>query len=186
MSSTDSGSSTGSGSSRSLFQPSSASVDARGAFRQALRFMVILLVGLTVVGLPVGWFVAGWPGLVGALVGVALALVFSGTTVLSVLRTADAGPARMVTVVMGAWMVKVIIVFVVLLVIAQIDYFDDRARMVLGLVLIAGVVGSAVLDYVAVSRARIPYAGGEGDESPVADGETGGEEDGSDGLGFPR
>lgn len=136
-------------------------VTAQHVFRTALHFMLWLLGGLVVVGLPVGWVVAGWHGVWGALIGVALALLFSGTTVVSVLRTADASPARMITVIMGAWMVKMLVVFVALAVLARFGFYD---RVVLGVVLLAGVVGSAVLDYRAVTSARMPYVDPPRDE----------------------
>jgi len=128
---------------------------AQGAFRQALRFLVWLVGGLAVVGGVVGYLVSGWGGLASAMVGVALALFFSGTTVVSVQR-AGHEPARMIMVIMGAWMVKMVVVFVVLAVLSHMGWVQP---LVLGLVLAAGVVGSALLDYRAVSTARMPYVG---------------------------
>jgi hypothetical protein len=132
--------------------------------------MLWLLAGLLVVGVPVGALLRGWPGVWGALLGVALALVFSGTTVVSVLRTADATPARMITVIMGAWMVKMIVVFVVLAVLSRFHFYD---AVVLGVVLLAGVIGSAVLDYRAVTSARMPYVNPTRDEGHTADTQNG-------------
>lgn len=127
---------------------------AVGAFRRALRDMLILNGVLLVVGVLVGWAVAGSQGVWGALLGVALAIVFSGTTVVSVLRTADSPPAHTAAVIMGAWLGKVVVVFVALAVLSHYDFYD---RIVLALVLLAGVLGSAFLDLRAVQRARIPY-----------------------------
>ena len=70
------------------------------------------------------------------------------------MRTAGEGPARTTAVIAGAWLVKMIVVFVALLVLGRLDFYD---RTVLGLVLLAGVIGSAVLDLRAVQRARVPY-----------------------------
>lgn len=131
---------------------SSAAADA--VFRRALRDMLVLLAVLSVLGVGIGWLVAGSAGVWGALIGVGLALVFSGTTVVSMLRTAHSSPQAMAGVVMGAWLGKVIVVIVVLAVLRDLDFYD---RTVLAVVLLAGVLGSAVLDYRAVANGRIPY-----------------------------
>jgi hypothetical protein len=122
--------------------------------RQALRDMLVLLGALTVVGVGVGYLVDGLAGLWGALIGVGIALVFSGTTVLSLLKTATAGPTTMMAVVMGAWLVKLVVIVVVLVILKQFDFYNPT---VLFLVSIAGVIGSAVLDARAVQRGRVGY-----------------------------
>ncbi len=129
---------------------------AQGAFRRALRVLLWLVGGLAVVGGVVGFVVDGWTGLASAMVGVLLTLFFSGTTVVSVQRTAGQDPARMVMVIMGAWLVKMLVVFVVLAVLSRMGWVQP---MVLGLTLAVGVVGSALLDYRAVAGARMPYVG---------------------------
>jgi len=85
--------------------------------------------------------------------------------VVSVLRTADDPPARAVTVIMGLWLAKLVLVFVVLAVLSRFDFYS---RPVLGVVLIVGVVGSAYLDLRAVQRTRAVYT----DADPVAAPET--------------
>ncbi|MBD8059815.1 hypothetical protein IC607_12640 [Cellulomonas sp. JH27-2] len=127
---------------------------AADAFRRALRDMLVMLGILLVLGVGIGALTAGWPGVWGALIGVGLALIFSGTTVVSVLRTVNTTPAHTTAVIMGAWLGKIVVVFIALAVLSRFDFYN---RMVLGLVLFAGVLGSAVLDLRAVQRGRIPY-----------------------------
>jgi len=127
---------------------------ADAVFRRALRDMLMLLAALTVLGVGIGALVAGRPGVWGALIGVGLALVFSGTTIVSMLVTARASVQRLAAVVLGAWLGKVVVVIVVLALIQDRDFYD---KPVLAVVLLIGVVGSAVLDYRAVSRGRVPY-----------------------------
>ena len=127
---------------------------ARAAFTRALRDTLAFLGVLTVVGLAGGWLVAGRPGLWGALIGVGLAVVFSTTTVLAMLRTLHSSPATMAAVVMGTWLAKVAVVIVVL---AVTRGLDGVHKPVLGVVLAIGVVGSALLDYRAITRGRVPY-----------------------------
>lgn len=133
---------------------SSSSAAADAVFRRALRDMLLLLAVLTVLGVGVGALVSGSAGVWGALIGVGLALVFSGTTVVSMLRTSGSSPQAMAGVVMGAWLGKVVVVIVVLAVLRGQTFYD---RAVLAIVLIAGVLGSALLDYRAVTNGRVPY-----------------------------
>lgn len=142
-------------------------------FRRALRDMIWLVVGVTVVGVLVGWLVAGLPGVWGALIGAAIALVFSGTTTLSMLKTDTAAPGRMMAVIMGTWLGKLVVVIVVLAVLRGMDFYD---RYVLAVVVAVAVIGSALLDYRAVSRGRVPYVSPTGAGSKVPNGD---EPDGS-------
>jgi hypothetical protein len=131
-------------------------------FRQALRDMLLLLGVLTVVGVLVGYLVDGLPGVWGALVGVGVALLFSGTTVISVQRTTHSAPATMMAVILGAWLAKIIVVIVLLVALKPLDFYNPQ---VLAVVMLLGVIGSAVLDARAVSRGRVGYfepAGGPG------------------------
>ena len=123
-------------------------------FRRSLRDMLVLLGVLTVLGVGIGYLVDGMAGVWGALLGVGIALIFSGTTVVSVLRTAHSAPTTMMAVIMGAWLGKLIVVIVVLVILKQFDFYNPQ---VLFLVSIAGVIGSAVLDARAVQRGRVGY-----------------------------
>ncbi|MBF0688802.1 MAG: hypothetical protein IR158_13685 [Cellulomonas sp.] len=123
-------------------------------FRRALRDTAVLLGALAVLGIGLGALVAGVPGVWGALIGVGLALVFSGTTVVAMLRTLHSPPHTMAAVVMGTWLAKVLVVVVVLALLRDLDFYS---RGVLAAVLALGVVGSAVLDFRAVNNGRVPY-----------------------------
>ncbi|HEY0214917.1 MAG TPA: hypothetical protein VGC57_00825 [Cellulomonas sp.] len=130
------------------------SPEVAAVFRTALRDMVVLVGGVTVLGVGVGALVAGLPGVWGALIGAAIALVFSGATTLSMLRTAHAAPGTMMAVVMGTWLGKLVVVIAVLAVLRGMDFYD---RYVLAVVVAVAVIGSALLDYRAVARGRVPY-----------------------------
>jgi hypothetical protein len=136
-------------------QPAGRTQDAaRAVFRRALRDTLVLLGVLAVVGVGVGALVAGLPGVWGALIAVGLALVFSGTTVVAMLRTLDASPNTMAAVVMGTWLAKVLVVIVVLALVRDLEFYS---RGVLAGVLALGVIGSALLDLRAVNGGRVPY-----------------------------
>jgi len=139
---------------------------ADAVFRQALRDMLVLLGVLTVVGVLVGYLVDGTAGVWGALIGVLVALIFSGTTVISVWRTSRSSPTTMLAVLMGAWLGKIVVVIVVLASIRHLDFYNPQ---VLAVVLMVGVIGSAILDARAVQRGRITYF----DEDPTQTGVRG-------------
>ena len=126
--------------------------------RRALLGGGLLAVAVAVVGGPIGYLVSGGPGLVGALLGAAMAFVFLGTTAASILfanrfRASDAYPAVFFGVVMGSFVVKLVLFLVLAVVLRDQTWLDPK---VLFLTLVVGIVGSLVIDVVVVSRARIP------------------------------
>ena len=127
---------------------------AEAVFRRALRDVLVLLAVLLVLGIVVGGLVAGLPGVWGALIGWGLAAAFSTTTIVAMLRTVRSSPAAMAGVVMGTWLAKVLLLVVVLAVLRPLDFYSAP---VLGGVLAVAVVGSALLDYRAVTSGRVPY-----------------------------
>ncbi|MFI2753541.1 hypothetical protein ACGIF2_08910 [Cellulomonas sp. P22] len=146
--------------------PTATEVATDAVFRTALRDMLVLLGVTAVLGVGVGVLVAGTPGAWGALIGVGLVLVFSGTTILSMLRTAHSDPQVTAAVVLGAWLGKIVVVIALLAVLRGMDFYS---RGVLAVVVAVGVIGSALLDFRAVSRGRVPYvepAAGNADSRP--------------------
>lgn len=123
-------------------------------FRQALHGMLLLVAGLTVVGVAVGLLVDGTAGLWGALLGAGLTIVFSGTTVLTMLKTAGSSPQMMAGVVLGGWVAKMVVLVAALAVLGQFDFYN---KFIFAAVLLIGVMGSVGLDYRAVSKGRMPY-----------------------------
>lgn len=126
----------------------------RAVLRRAWRDMLVLVAVLAVLGIAVGAAVSGAAGVWGAGIGVVVALVFSGTTVLSMLATADAPAATTGAVVLGAWLAKMLVLVVTLAVLDDRSFYDRRVLVV---VLVLAVLGSAVLDYRAVVAGRVPY-----------------------------
>ncbi|MEG3614232.1 hypothetical protein [Isoptericola haloaureus] len=126
----------------------------RTMLRRALRSTLLLVGALVVLGGLVGWFVAGAAGVWGALVGAGLAAFFCATTIWSMLRTVGKSPTAMAAGVMGAWLAKIVVLLVVLVLLRGADFYDPY---VLFVVLALGAVGSALLDYQAVRGARMPY-----------------------------
>lgn len=123
-------------------------------FSSALRATLLMLVVLAVVGIGVGALVAGAAGVWGALLGVAITLIFSGTTIASMLYTAEKGPSTTMAVLLGGWIAKMAVLLVLLAVLGQLDFYH---KVVFAVVVMVGVVGSAALDMLSVVRGREPY-----------------------------
>lgn len=123
-------------------------------FRSALRATLVLLVVVAVVGVGAGYLIAGTEGVWGALMGVGVTLLFSGTTIWSMIFTADKSPSTTMAVVMGAWLAKMVVLIAILATVGQSDGFH---RTVFAVIVLVGVVGSAALDMYAVAKGREPY-----------------------------
>ncbi len=113
--------------------------DARCARCSGPRCATLVLLGaLTVLGVAVGALVAGLPGVWGALLGVGVALIFSATTVWTMLRTVDSSPTTTAAIVMASWLGKMVVLVAVLVVLRGMDFYD---RWVFAGVLLVGVMG---------------------------------------------
>ena len=122
--------------------PAGSGSAAEAVFRRALRDVVILLAVLLVLGLVVGGLLAKVPGVWGALIGWALAAVFSTTTIVAMIRTARSTPAAMAGVVMGTWLAKVLVVVVVLLL--SVKRTASRLSEITVGLIIGGAIGNII------------------------------------------
>ncbi|MGN7800587.1 hypothetical protein [Leifsonia sp. 22587] len=136
-------------------QPSSNPV-----LRDVLRYGLILAGVIAVVGMLLGGLFAGWIGVTSALIGTAMAAVFLSITALSILIAnrfigSDLFVGLFFGIVLGGWIVKFILFLVLAVVLKDQPWINP---VVLFLSLIAGVIGSLVVDMVVVFRSRMPYA----------------------------
>jgi multisubunit Na+/H+ antiporter MnhF subunit len=127
---------------------------ATALFRRSLRDVLVFLAVLAVLGVVVGWATAGSKGAWGALLGAAVAFVFSGTTVWSMWRSAHSTPAAMLGIVAGSWLAKMVVLIVALVSLQGQDFYSKPVFLV---VVLVGVLGSVALDTVNYQRARVPY-----------------------------
>jgi hypothetical protein len=126
--------------------------------RRVLIWGAILAAGIAIVAAPIGYAVAGLPGLIGGLLGAAMGLVFMGATAASILvanRFADSPAYQTVFlgVVMGGWLLKLVLFLIATVLLRDQPWLEPS---VLGLALIGVVVGSLVVDLVVVARSRVP------------------------------
>jgi hypothetical protein len=126
--------------------------------RRVLVWGSILAAGIAIVAAPIGFAVAGTPGLVGGILGAAMGLVFMGATALSILvanrfAASDAYPAVFLGVVMGGWLLKLVLFLIVTVLLRDQPWLSAP---VLGLTLIVVVIGSLVVDVLVTVRGRMP------------------------------
>jgi len=127
--------------------------------RRILVYGAFLALGIAVVGAVVGGLVEGSIGVVSALVGTAMAVVFMGITAGSILLAnrfagREAAIGAFFGIVMGGWLLK-FVVFLVLIVLLHDQPWISP--IVLFLSIVAGVIGSLVVDAVVVMKSRMSY-----------------------------
>lgn len=129
-------------------------------FRRILIYGSILAVGIGVVGAILGGIFVGSSGVVSALVGTALAVVFMLVTAVTILvankyATGATKIGAYFGIIMLGWLAKFILFIVLVLVLREQPWVHPT---VLLLAIIAGVVGSLVVDLVVIAKSRLPHA----------------------------
>lgn len=128
--------------------------------KMALAWGGLLALGIAVIASIVGGLLDGWTGVVSALIGTALAVVYLGITAGSILlanrfSSSDAYVGVFFGIVLGGWLVKFVL-FIVLAIVLKGQPWVNPVVMFLSL--IAGVVGSLIVDVIVVTRSRMLYA----------------------------
>lgn len=127
-------------------------------FAKVLKLSSGLIGAIALLGGLTGWLIAGLPGLVSALIGAAMALVFTSMTALSVWLGGKLSLGGFFGAVLGGWIVKLVL-FIVL--VASLKGADFIVGPILFVCVVASVLGSLALDAVAVTRSRIPIVNPE-------------------------
>lgn len=128
-------------------------------FKRILLYGGILAVAIAIVGCTIGFFVAGGIGVVSALVGTVMAVVFLGITAASIVVASGVAKGDLLSVayfgiVMGAWLLKFVL-FIVLIFLLR-DQPWIQTQVLFGTV-VAAVIGTLVVDVVVIARSRLPY-----------------------------
>ena len=128
-------------------------------FKRILAYGGILALALGVVGSIVGYLVAGGIGVVSALIGTVMAVVFLGITTASVVIATRVAKGDLLSVaffgiVMGAWLLKFVLFLILAVVLKGQPWVQST---VLFLSLIVAIVGTLVVDVVVIARSRLPY-----------------------------
>ena len=135
-------------------QPTSTPV-----LKDVLKYGLILALAIAIVGALLGGVFAGWIGVTSALIGTVIAAVFLSITALSILIAnrfigSDLFVGLFFGIVLGGWIVKFVLFLVLAVLLRDQPWINPT---VLFLSLIAGVIGSLVVDMIVVFRSRVPY-----------------------------
>lgn len=135
-------------------------VSSTPVLRTTLLWSAVATGALAVIGAVVGLVVGGPEGLWSALIAVMLAAVFLGLTGGSILfANRWFGDPLYVPIffgsVMGAWLVKFVLLIVVLFVLRGQSWLDEGVFFV---ALVVSVAVSLVIDVLVMTRMRIPHA----------------------------
>jgi hypothetical protein len=122
-------------------------------FGRVLKLGSLLIAGIAVIAGLIGFLVSGASGLISALIGAAMALVFVTLTALSVWLGGKLSFGAFFGIVLGGWLVKVVLFLGLVVVLKGADFIDGK---VLFLTLVASVLGSLGIDSVVFLKARLP------------------------------
>ncbi|MET4639470.1 hypothetical protein [Mycetocola sp. 2940] len=129
-------------------------------FRASLKWGGILALAIAVVGGTLGYIFDGNRGLVSALIGTAMSIVFLGITAASILFAnrwfgTDLFVPIFFGIVMGGWLLKFVLFLVLAVLLKDQPWINPT---VLFLSIIAGVIAALTVDVIIVSKSRMPYA----------------------------
>ena len=127
--------------------------------KRVLLWGSILALGIAVVGSIAGFLADPERGLLSALIGAVIAFAFVAITagvVLLGIRTSkgDMLHPSFFAIVLGGWMLKFIVFLVLIIVLKDQPWINT---VVLFLTVVAGIIGSLVVDVVVIARSRLPY-----------------------------
>jgi hypothetical protein len=133
------------------------STSAEQLFKNVLGQTALLTGLIASLGSLAGFFVEGMNGVVSALIGAGLAFAFGALTVVSMIIGRKLSLAGFFGVVMGGWLIKLIGFALLARSLQGAEFINGP---VLFLTLVAAILGSLVIDSIAVLSARIPVVEG--------------------------
>jgi hypothetical protein len=127
--------------------------------RRALRYGIILTIAVVVVGSIIGYLAGGVAGLVSALLGAGVTAVFMGLTAASFVVAARVAklPDGIVVyygIILGTFFLKFVIFLVLVISLRSVAWLNPT---IFGFTTIAAVLGTLIVDALALQRGRQPY-----------------------------
>nr|WP_264614589.1 hypothetical protein [Rhodococcus erythropolis] len=110
--------------------------------KSAVKWGVMGLIALAVVGAILGGLFAGKEGVYGALIGAAVGGGFILFTALGVLLTAKLPALTAGAVLLGTWLLKMILAMVVLFVLSDMDFYNKTALVLVIIMSLVVVLGA--------------------------------------------
>lgn len=120
---------------------------------KALKLSAVLVVAVAALCSLVGFLIVGIEGVLTALLGAAIALVFTSMTLLSVLFGARLPLGGFYGLVLGGWLLKVVLFAVLLAALQRMEFIHGPT---LFFAIVLSVLGSLGIDSWVVLRSRIP------------------------------
>ena len=126
---------------------------------RALRYGTILTIAVVVVGGIIGYLVGGVPGLISALLGAGVTAIFMGLTAASFVVASRVArlPEGIVVyygIILGTFILKFVIFLVLVISLRYVSWLNPT---VFGFTIIAAVLGTLIVDALALQRGRMPY-----------------------------
>lgn len=122
-------------------------------FKRVLVWGAALIGGIAVIASVLGFLLVGQKGLVSALIGAAMALIFVSLTALSVWVGGKFSLGGFFAMVMGGWLLKVVLFLVLVAMLKHATFINGPT---LFLTLVASILGSLGIDSLVFFRARLP------------------------------
>ena len=120
---------------------------------KVLKLGALLIGSIAIIGSAIGFLAVGLPGLLGAVAGSGIALLFVTLTALSVLFGSKLSLGGFYAVVLGGWLLKMILFMFGVALLSRIEGLNGVALFV---TLVASILGSLAVDGYVVTTSRIP------------------------------
>lgn len=109
--------------------------------RRGIRLGALALLVLAVLSIAAWSLAKGTPGMWGAILGSLIGGIFVLATALIVQATAKTSPTTTIAVVMGSWLVKIVVLFVIVHTLQRYSFYDRYAlgvTIMLALIVVLG------------------------------------------------
>jgi hypothetical protein len=120
---------------------------------KVLKLGSLLIGSIAISGSAIGFLAAGLPGLLGAVAGSGIALLFVTLTALSVLFGSKLSLGGFYAVVLGGWLLKMVLFMFGVALLSRIEGLNGVALFV---TLVASILGSLAVDGYVVTTSKIP------------------------------
>lgn len=125
-------------------------------FRRVIVFSIVVVAVIAIGGSAIGFAVAGEAGVISALIGALVALLFSAFTVVSFWVGSKLPLAAFFGIVLGGWLLKFVVFAIALVSLREADFINGP---VFFFSLVTAVLGGLVVDAWVVSKARVTIEG---------------------------
>jgi hypothetical protein len=120
---------------------------------KVLKLGSLLIGSIAIIGSAIGFLAVGLPGLLGAVAGSGIALLFVTLTALSVLFGSKLSLGGFYAVVLGGWLLKMVLFMFGVALLSRIEGLNGVALFV---TLVASILGSLAVDGYVVTTSKIP------------------------------